>query len=130
MVKMGLKNDEYVEKLKALKENDLLYSAYYDESTETVESDAYLFKEYVKAPPKKTGDTSGVWARLTHAVVEGNKVTPLKVQHTAPDGTKTESDDNIVTDLTYGVFLTENEAFKAIEEQFLKMYNAAKNAVK
>ena len=130
MVKMGLKNEDYVEKLKALKKNDLLYSAYYDESTGTVESDMYLFKEYVKAPPKRTGDTSGVWARLTHAILQDNKIIPLKLQHTAADGTKTDSEDSIVTDLTYGVFLTENEAFKAIEEQFLKMYNAAKNAVK
>lgn len=129
-MRVGLESFEDIEKLKNLKENDLLYSAMI-ESVETEEKGVYTpqvhiltyqFKEYVKAP----GNQKGIWAKLEQIEIDenGNRV-PIVVE---VDSDSKKKMTTTVQDLTVGLFLSKAIALEEFYRFFEQMFILTKEA--
>lgn len=124
---LGVKNNIDKNVMKELKKGDILYSAVYDNSTETTDVEKFVFEEYVKSP----NNSKGVWAKYVEIVSEKEDGTyEVATKSYKNENGKTENvPDWRVNDISVGLFLNPLSALEAWEKVTEKLNSSAKRAV-
>lgn len=124
---LGVKNNIDKNVMKELKKGDILYSAVYDNSTETTDVEKFVFEEYVKSP----SNSKGVWAKYVEIVSEKEDGTyEVATKPYKNENGKTENvPDWRVNDISIGLFLDPLSALEAWEKVTEKLNSSAKRAI-
>lgn len=124
---IGLKSGVDKERLKSLKDGDVLYTAVYDNGSGLTEAVPFVFREYVKAP----GNNKGIWAKLTEVESigpDGEMILATR-DHTNQKGDIETVEDSKVNDISSGIFLDKKSALESWKEMAKKIYDSACRAV-